>query len=139
MIKRYMAYSHVCINVALNGGGVLHVAFEPITGGGSVFYTADSQVQEALENHNRFGKLFFLDEEISEEVQGEKEKETPVSEEAKDGDNDTQGTLQEITVTCADDAKDYLSEHFGVSRTKMRSIKAIQEVASVNGIVFVGL
>lgn len=36
-------------------------------------------------------------------------------------------------------AKDYLADTFGISRTAMRSMKAITEQAAANGIEFEGL
>lgn len=44
-----------------------------------------------------------------------------------------------IKVACLDDAKEYLSEHFGVSGTKMRSKESIVKAAESHNIVFEGL
>ena len=52
---------------------------------------------------------------------------------------EAEGNVTKITITCLDDAKDYLSEKFGISRTKLRSKKAIEEAAAENGIEFVGI
>lgn len=45
----------------------------------------------------------------------------------------------EVNVSCLDDAKDYLSEKFGESRTKMRTSKAIIELGEAHNIKFVGI
>ena len=50
-----------------------------------------------------------------------------------------QSNLTKVKVTDFEDARDYLSDKFGISRTKIRSQKAVKEAAEANGIVFVGL
>ena len=57
----------------------------------------------------------------------------------EDNTTEAEGNVTKITITCLDDAKDYLSEKFGISRTKLRSKKAIEEAAADNGIEFVGI
>lgn len=47
--------------------------------------------------------------------------------------------LKTIVVSDPDAAKAYLAEHFGYSRTKIKTLKAIKEAAAANGIVFEGL
>ena len=191
------------VSVRLSTGSSTHLSFTPRTGGGSVFYTDNEKVQEGLEKHPKFGKLFKLEEVIEDkkpkkgaapagkaagtvtslgenaqevhrengqdvdgaesgQVQGE---ETPAGEtagtaadapgtaaetqgddadtgtdDAGDGDEDeAQGgtTLKEVTVTCNDDAKDYLAEHFGVSRTVLRNRAIMDSTAEANGVKFI--
>lgn len=129
MLKKYSSKTQISINVRLESGKSLHVAFSPITGGSSLYYTEDENVQKALEKHYHYGTLFTGS--AVEPVETKKSAEQK-SEEAKP-------SMKEITVSCADDAKDYLSDRFGVSRTKMRSVKAIQESAHAFGVVFKGL
>lgn len=45
-------------------------------------------------------------------------------------------TMMEITVTDMDDAKDYLSEHHGIVRTKLKSEAAVKAAAAEVGIIF---
>lgn len=52
-------------------------------------------------------------------------------------DSDTE--LKQVTVSDLAAAKDYLADKFGISRTTLRSKKAIVEQAAANGIEFVGL
>ena len=63
--------------------------------------------------------------------------------ENEDDDNqeveDEQPNLTKVNVTDLEDARDYLSDKFGISRSKIRSQKAVKEAAEANGIVFVGL
>lgn len=47
--------------------------------------------------------------------------------------------LRTIVVTDPDAAKSYLAEHFGYSRTKIKTLKAIKDAATANGIVFEGI
>ena len=41
-----------------------------------------------------------------------------------------------VDVASLDDAKAYLVDNFGISRTKLRSKKQIEEAAAANGVVF---
>lgn len=50
-----------------------------------------------------------------------------------------ESTLKKVTVSDFASAKDYLADTFGISRTTLRSQKAILEQAAANGIEFVGL
>ena len=69
--------------------------------------------------------------------------------EAPAEDNDTEGagnneegaeqTLKKVKVSDLAAAKDYLADTFGISRTALRSMKAITEQAAAHGIEFEGL
>lgn len=137
MLKKYTSKTHPSVNIVLPSGKSLHVSFTPITGGSSVYYTKDENIQKGLEGHYKFGKLFKLAATIDEEKLAAEKK--AKEEAAKNAAAEGEGTLKEIKVACVDDAKDYLSEKYGVSRTKIRSIKAVQESAATFGIVFVGI
>ena len=178
--KKYIAKSHISLSVRVTDKASAHITFSALTGGGSVFYTDDENLQQALEKHHKFGKLFKEDKTFTEQTAVKKAKAaTPVKIEAtakpaptpnptednnaedKKTDDDTpinpkesdmddsnaeeddtteaEGNVTKITITCLDDAKDYLSEKFGISRTKLRSKKAIEEAAADNGIEFVGI
>ena len=52
---------------------------------------------------------------------------------------ETDTTLKQVTISDLAAAKDYLADKFGISRTTLRSKKAIVEQAAANGIEFVGL
>lgn len=130
MKKRYKAKSDVSINVALPSGKNLHIAFSPITNGGSVYYTDVEDVQKGLEAHSKFGKLFRLDESFDENAEKAKKIEPkPII---------TTG-VKKIVISDPDAAKTYLSEKFGISRTKMKTIKAIKDEAMAHNIEFEGL
>lgn len=62
MIKKtYTAKSVVSIRVALSYGVTALIAFRPLIDGGSEFVTTDTSLQNALENHQKYNKLFVLD------------------------------------------------------------------------------
>lgn len=225
--KTYRSKSDISVNVVMPSGKSLHVAFTPVTGGGSTFTTSDECVQRALEGHYRYGKMFKVAStqgvvsgrneakkeekkvkqivlpKVTDRVQAGNigEKERSVVEEllnqedgtlnidssekqneglvggvveemagdgevADDGDGSTiDGAVEEaeigeqgeetdegevsaesdltdktvISVSCPDDAKEYLVEKFGISRTKLRWLKQIKEQAEANGILFEGI
>jgi hypothetical protein len=47
--------------------------------------------------------------------------------------------LVKVEVTDADAAKSYLAEHFGVQRSKLKSVGKIKEEAAAQGVEFVGI
>ena len=62
MIKKtYKAKSALMIRVSLNYGVAASITFVPLTDGSSVFVTTDTTLQNTLENHDKYGKLFVLD------------------------------------------------------------------------------
>ena len=184
MLKKYQSKSSISLSVLMNTGKSVHVSFDSLTGGGSIFYTDDEELQEALAKHHKYGRL-FKEVELVKPVAGPAPKKKPVvkEEEVEDVEDidevdDTEDEVDEteyetteenaedeatedeateenaeevqeqeapvatgkqIHVTNLEDAKNYLADNLGVSRTKLRSKKAILEVAEANGIVFVGI
>lgn len=69
------------------------------------------------------------------EIVSEGEAESEADEEAEAEENG----FKTIVVSDPDAAKAYLAEHFGISRTKIKTLKAINAAAAANGIVFEGL
>lgn len=61
-MKRYIAKTNVSINIVLASGVNRHITFSSQTGGGSVFYTDDPEIEKAMESHYKFGKLFRIDQ-----------------------------------------------------------------------------
>lgn len=141
-MKKYNAKTNVSVNIVLTSGANRHVTFSPLSGGGSVFYTEDPEVQKALERHYKFGTLFRIDPAFASETAGAMVKKPQVSSKNEvTGDvveADSNG-LNKVEISDPDAAKTYLADHFGVSRTKLKSLKAIKEVAAANGIEFVGI
>lgn len=168
MTKVYKANSVVHIVVVVNGKS-RRVSFIAKTGGGSTFRTDDEVLQKAIESHYKFNELFRLAETIEDKKpkkavikaktdkeplkpedgedgnpsDEEQETENPETEQEQDKDDEEQeagnSELTQVTVTDFEDARDYLSDKFGISRTKIRSQKAVIEAAKARGIVFIGL
>jgi hypothetical protein len=149
MLKKYKSKSCVSLSVILPTGGTTHISFNPVTGGGSVFYTDNAKIQAGLEKHPKFGKLFTLDGAVTKSKPLDKklknieypkaEKADPVQDQvSKDEATVTDDAkLKEVEMTCNDDAKDYLVDKFGISRTKLRNRTQIEEAGKAKGIKFV--
>lgn len=147
MIKTYKSNTNVSINVVLPNKKNLHIAFTPLSDGSSTYTTNNEVIMNAIESHYNFGKLFRLyctkEDTIKETVEGiNGSTESTIKNEEK---TDTKGseesgtTLKKVNVSDLSAAKEYLADNFGISRTSMRSLKAITEQAAAKGIEFVGL
>lgn len=134
MTKHYISDSYIAINVTLDGGESVHLSFIALSNGGSVFSTDSEELQNAIERHYRFGDLFTLDhiEEPKNTSETANEEYTSV----KESENDN---IQKIAVNDLGEAKNYLADTLGISRTSLRSLKTILEVAKANNIEFEGL
>lgn len=130
--KKYKATSRVAISVIMPSGKSTRVSFTPLTGGGSYYFTSDEELQAAMEKHYRYGSLFMIDRSYVEETSKPKKEKTPIE-------ATIEPKVVEVQVNCLADAKDYMSEHFGISRTKMNSSKAIAEYAALHNVKFIGL
>ena len=135
MKKYYSSDSHIAINVLLENGNSMHIAFTPISNGGSTYNTEEEVIQNALENHYRYNDLFVLDRE--EDTNAPIEEPTQNAEE--DPNQEEESNIRKVKVNDLGEAKDYLAETFGVSRTSLRGQKAILEAAKANNIEFEGL
>ena len=135
MKKYYSSDSHIAINVLLENGNSMHIAFTPISNGGSTYNTEEEVIQNALENHYRYNDLFVLDR--------EEDTNAPIEESVTDSEQnskqDEEDEVRKVKVHDLGEAKDYLAETFGVSRTSLRGQKAILEAAKANNIEFEGL
>ena len=136
MIKVYKSRSCVSVSARMKNGTNVRVSFTPITGKGSVFYTDNERLQEALEKHPKFGRLFFLDGSAT-QSQSTWQGDGSATQSQSTGENDEEVLTREIKAMCNDDAKDYLAEKYGISRSKLRSRVQIEAAAKANGIQFV--
>lgn len=139
IIKTYKANTNVSINVVLASKKNLHISFMPLSNGTSTFTTDNEAIQKAIESHARFGSLFRLiaahgESEAAAPAETAAAAEGEVNAEAEKGSG-----LTKVTVTDTASAKDYLADKFGISRTAMRSTKAIIEQAAAHGIEFEGI
>ena len=167
IIKTYKANTNIS-NVVLPSKKNLHIAFTPLSDGSSVFTTDNEVIQKSIEKHYKFGKLFKLhasqgqsaEKEVTDKLKStslKNQKEIPAAEnvdktELDNNENVEQNGETEDNAGAGDDetvckvkvsdiatAKDYLADKFGISRTSMRSTKAILEQAAAHGIEFEGL
>ena len=112
----------------------MHLSFIALSNGGSVFSTDSEELQKAIERHYRFGDLFTLDH-----IEEPKNTSEIANEEYTSVKESEDGNIQKITVNDLGEAKNYLADTLGISRTSLRSLKTILEVAKANNIEFVGL
>lgn len=124
-MKRYTSSSDISINVVKDGVNV-HVSFDPITGGGSQFYTDDEDLQLAMERHKRYGELFN-------EAPAEPVVVAPVVEEQHE---DEPGAVK---VGSLADAKDYLVRNYDIPRSNLKTKQRILDAAQQVGVTFEGL
>ena len=134
MTKHYISDSHIAINVTLDGGESVHLSFIALSNGGSVFSTDSEELQNAIERHYRFGDLFTLDH-----IEKPKNTSETANEEYTSVKESEDGNIQKIAVNDLGEAKNYLVDTLGISRTSLRSLKTILEVAKANNIEFEGL
>lgn len=134
MTKHYISDSHIAINVTLDGGESMHLSFIALSNGGSVFSTDSEELQKAIERHYRFGDLFTLDH-----IEEPKNTSETANEEYTSVKESEDGNIQKITVNDLGEAKNYLADTLGISRTSLRSLKTILEVAKANNMEFEGL
>lgn len=150
--KTYHSKSDISISVLVNGKG-LHLSFTPVSGGGSIYTVEDEKIQCAIEKHHNFGKLFKLrSEQKVEKVEKKVKGKIAKAEDGAGAESGSEGTegigrsevpesdgKSQITVSCPDDAKDYLADKFGISRTSMKTVKAIKAIAESKNIEFIGI
>lgn len=121
-MAKFVSKTHACLSVVLDSGKSMHVSFTEVTGGSSVLYTNDEAVIKGLRRHPRYGKLF------------KEEKETPVAKVPVAEVKPKSAEKEAIPFATLEDAKDYFSERYGVSRSKMRTMAAVEDVAKSHGI-----
>ena len=138
MLKKYKSKSCVSVSVMLPTGGNTHISFSPVTGGGSVYYTDNEKIQAGLERHPKYGRLFVVDNTPAQKavgkVGGRPEAGASVTAAVEAAAGKAEKKAVEVRMSCNDDAKDYLADKFGISRSKMRSRGEIEKVASENGV-----
>ena len=127
VMKTYKSNSEISLSVRV-GEGHMHIRFNPTSDGGSAYTTGNPAVQAGLERHPRYGKMFFL---MPEQPVYEPVEETEPAPEP--------GGVKVIKVNALQDAKDYLVETFGISRTQLTSKAKILAQAKANNVEFDGL
>lgn len=133
MRKKYVSKTTVSLSVTLAGGKHVRVSFNPITKGGSSYITDNEAIQAALEKHSQYGKWFKECECYQAELAA-KEAAARAVEEAKEAKAEAASVLKVKTFKSLADAKDYLADTYGVSRTKLRFKAQILETGKANGL-----
>lgn len=134
MFNKYQAGTDLAFSVVV-GDERMRIVFEGKTMGNSVYMTRDPNVQKAIESHYWFNDKFFLAESIDEKKEAAEEKKKAASK-AKKKVADEKKTH---VVTDVEDAKDYLAETYGVSRSKMKTKEDILAIANEKGVELEGL
>lgn len=135
MFNKYQAGTDLAFSVMV-GDERMRIVFEGKSTGSSFYMTRDPKVQKAIESHYWFKDKFFLVESIDEK------KEAADAKKKKDAANNKKKVYDENkthVVTDVEDAKDYLAETFGVSRSKMKTKEDILAIAKEKGVELEGL
>ena len=130
-MAKFISKSHVAINVVLPSGTNIHVSFMEMTGGGSALYTDNQDLINGLRSHHKYGKL-FKEVEVSAAKPAAKKAEAPAPAGQTANAHTTQPAAPQKKVMefkNNEDAKDYLAERYGISRSKMKTRAAIEESA----------
>ena len=134
MFNKYQAGTDLAFSVMV-GDERMRIVFEGKSTGSSFYMTRDPKVQKAIESHYWFNDKFFLVESIDEKKEAAEAKKKAASK-AKKKVADEKKTH---VVTDVEDAKDYLAETYGVSRSKMKTKEDILEIAKEKGVELEGL
>lgn len=127
MFNKYQAGTDLAFSVMV-GDERMRIVFEGKTMGSSIYMTRDPKVQKAIESHYWFNDKFFLAESIDEKKKAAAKAKKKVADEKKTH-----------VVTDVEDAKDYLAETYGVSRSKMKTKEDILAIANEKGVELEGL
>lgn len=133
MFKTYQGYSDLAFNVSLEGK-LRRIVFDGQSRGTSIYSTRDSKEQKAIEAHHWFGDKFWLLEEVDEKKQEAETKKKAAAKAKKSEDEQ-----KSVQVASIPDAKEYLADTFGISRSKMKTKEDVLAIAKENNIVLEGL
>ena len=134
MFNKYQSGTDLAFSVMV-GDERMRIVFDGKTMGNSVYMTRDPNVQKAIESHYWFNDKFFLAESIDEKKEAAEEKKKAAAKTKKKVADEKKTHV----VTDIEDAKDYLAETYGVSRSKMKTKEDILAIAKEKGIELEGL
>ena len=134
MFNKYQSGTDLAFSVMV-GDERMRIVFEGKTMGNSVYMTRDPNVQKAIESHYWFNEKFFLAESIDEKKEAAEEKKKAAAKTKKKVADEKKTHV----VTDVEDAKDYLAETYGVSRSKMKTKEDILAIAKEKGVELEGL
>lgn len=137
MKKTYHAKSELCFNVRMDDG-YRHVAFVPHTMGESSLTTDDSQLQSAIERHRFFGTLITVTV-MREEAPEASQSPIAGSGGAPAGDKSSTAASDKeplvLSFPSLNDAKDYVAEQWGISRSRLKYKEDIERFAAKHGVI----
>lgn len=134
MFKKYQAGTDLAFSVMV-GNERMRINFEGKTMGSSIYMTRAPKVQKAIESHYWFKDKFFLVESIDEKKEAAEAKKKAAAKAKKKVADEKKTHI----VTDVEDAKEYLAETFGVSRSKMKTKEDILAIAKEKGVELEGL
>lgn len=133
MFKVYQAGSDLSFSVKMKNGQ-RRIVFEPQSHGTSVYSTRNTDEQNAMEKHYWFNDKFWILEEVDEKKAAAEAKKKAAVKAKKAEEEKTTYMVEDLQ-----DAKDYLADKFGVSRSKMKTKEEILAIAKENNVVLEGL
>jgi hypothetical protein len=134
MYKKYKAGTDLSFSVMV-GNERVRVVFEGKTMGCSIYGTRDEKLQKAIESHYWFNDKFFLVEAVDEKKEAAEAKKRAAAKTKKKAADEKKTHI----VTDFEDARDYLAETFGVSRSKLKTKEDILSIAKEKGVELEGL
>ena len=134
MYKKYQAGTDLSFSVMV-GNERVRVVFEGKTVGCSIYGTRDEKLQKAIESHYWFNDKFFLVEAVDEKKEAAEAKKRAAAKTKKKAADEKKTHI----VTDFEDARDYLAETFGVSRSKLKTKEDILSIAKEKGVELEGL
>lgn len=134
MYKKYQAGTDLSFSVMV-GNERVRVVFEGKTMGCSIYGTRDEKLQKAIESHYWFKDKFFLVEAVDEKKEAAEAKKREAAKTKKKAAEEKKTHI----VTDFEDARDYLAETFGVSRSKLKTKEDILSIAKEKGVELEGL
>lgn len=134
MYKKYQAGTDLSFSVMV-GYERVRVVFEGKTMGCSIYGTRDEKLQKAIESHYWFNDKFFLKEAVDEKKEAAEAKKRAAAKTKKKAAEEKKTHI----VTDFEDARDYLAETFGVSRSKLKTKEDILAIAKEKGVELEGL
>lgn len=134
MYKKYQAGTDLSFSVMV-GNERVRVVFEGKTMGCSIYGTRDEKLQKAIESHYWFNDKFFLVEAVDEKKEAAEAKKRAAAKTKKKVADEKKSHI----VTDFENARDYLAETFGVSRSKLKTKEDILSIAKEKGVELEGL
>ena len=134
MYKKYQAGTDLSFSVMV-GNERVRVVFEGKTMGCSIYGTRDEKLQKAIESHYWFKDKFFLVEAVDEKKEAAEAKKRAAAKIKKKAAEEKKTHI----VTDFEDARDYLAETFGVSRSKLKTKEDILAISKEKGVELEGL